>query len=118
MRKCRFCAEEIQDASVVCEHCGRDLIPGRTAAVVAAPQIIVPPPAPLVELRTDRGASGAAKFFWIISILAAVCAYVVGFLMITTATGAPQEAAGAAIACLIAIVPYVIARGIDALTRS
>jgi hypothetical protein len=28
MRKCRFCAKEIQDSSVVCEHCGRELIPG------------------------------------------------------------------------------------------
>jgi len=32
MRKCRFCAEEIQEAAVVCKHCGRDLIPGRATA--------------------------------------------------------------------------------------
>jgi hypothetical protein len=29
MRKCRFCQQDISDASVVCEHCGRELIPGR-----------------------------------------------------------------------------------------
>jgi len=33
VKKCPFCAEDIQDAAIVCKHCGRDLT-GRMAGAI------------------------------------------------------------------------------------
>ncbi len=38
VKRCQFCAEEIQDAAIVCKHCGRDLVTQAASPVAPAPR--------------------------------------------------------------------------------
>jgi hypothetical protein len=62
--ECHFCAKEIQNASVVCEHCGRRLIPRRSAVAPAPDDVLnelertplgpstrIEPPLPQTDVR-------------------------------------------------------------------
>lgn len=62
MKTCPFCAEEIQDAAIVCKHCGRDLADTHAESqIVAAPRVSTP--------EKKKGMSAGAGCLTVITIL-------------------------------------------------
>jgi hypothetical protein len=88
----------------------------RTADMIAARTVPVGAEELPVESSYNPGRVIAAVF-WVVSLLCALGAIYSGIVDLHNATSAPQQAAAAAIACLIAIAPYVLARSVSELIR-
>ena len=57
------------------------------------------------------------KFFWYLTFFGSLAGGLFLFAVLTTAEGAPQEGAGAAIAVALAVIPYCLARSIQMVNR-
>ena len=53
-------------------------------------------------------------FCWGVTLIATIISAFIMFVVVASANGAPQEAAGAAIAVAVSVIPYIFARACDA----
>lgn len=78
MKKCPFCAEEIQDEAVVCRFCGRDLVEKPAAQPAGAIQVEIDKLKDERALREKERESAVSQRTWaIVGILAGL---VIGFI--------------------------------------
>lgn len=106
--RCPKCGYDTPPGASRCEQCGQGLS-GRAllAADASGPTQTAP----------RHGASVLARICYGFTLLGAVIGTLDMVSGLTNATGAPQQAAAAAMGAAYAVIPYVFARAVDELTR-
>ena len=118
-QKCGAQNDVNDDPAAACPSCGviyakvDQMITGQRQAIRASTHRKQPQSVESTSTAPARG----GRVMWLICLAGSVIGVGYGAITLTYATSSPQEAAGMAIAMAFAVIPYVLARAIQELSR-
>lgn len=120
MKKCQFCAEAIQDAAVVCKHCGRNVPTGGSrpsAAAAALPSSGVAFLLGLLMILLGFLFQRESELFWV-PLLIGFLAVWLGRALSAKGSTLVRYGGGFLLACVALVPLYAMARLMGARTSS
>ncbi|CAN5919352.1 hypothetical protein BH11GEM1_BH11GEM1_31810 [soil metagenome] len=109
MRACPFCAEQVQEAAIVCKHCGRE-IPAVPPAAVSPSAVSPAAVSPAAVSRPPTTSAGRPPAFRALALLGLAATLAIVYRVVVLGAGENGDGVGATVAAAVGVLPDKVTR--------